>query len=208
LGLGLERPALLVVSDGSADRDRIGILAGAAARGGAWGFYLREPALSGRALAACVAELQAAHALRIVVRDRVDVALAERAFGVELSEASLPARRVRNFTGDRLRLGCSVHDRAGVERGMREGADWLIYGHVFPTAAKRGEEPRGVAALRAAVAAAAPTPVLAIGGIDAERLPEILATGARGVAVIGAVARAADPEAAVRALVQALGSTG
>jgi thiamine-phosphate pyrophosphorylase len=63
-----------------------------------------------------------------------------------------------------------------------------------------------LAGLREVVTAAAPTPVLAIGGIDAERVPEILATGARGVAVIGAVARAKDPETAVRGLVTALGA--
>ena len=199
---------MLVTSEGSGDPDRIAILAGAAARGGAWGFYLREPALSARALAECVAELRAAHAaLRLVVGDRVDVALAGGAFGVELGEQSLPAGRVRRFAGDCLRIGRSVHDVAGARQAAAEGVDWLLYGHVFPTAAKRDEPPRGLAGLRDAVTAAGSTPVLAIGGIDAERIPEILPTGARGVAVIGAVARAKDPEAAVRALVTALGTT-
>jgi thiamine-phosphate pyrophosphorylase len=142
-----------------------------------------------------------------VIRDRVDVALAAAAFGVELGEKSLPAHRVRRFAGDRLCVGRSVHDQAGAARAAAEGADWLLYGHVYPTAAKREEPPRGLSGLnglREAVAAAAPTPVLAIGGIDAERVSEVLAAGARGAAVIGAVARAADPVAAVRALVTAL----
>ncbi len=198
--LGLGSPAVLVVSDGSGDHRRVTALGNAAAAGGAWGFQLREPKLGGRELARIAGSL-ASTSLRLIVNDRVDVALATGAFGVELGEQSLPAARVRALAGDGLGIGRSVHDAPGARAASKEGADWLIFGHVFATASKPGLPPAGLAGLRAACGAAA-CPVFAIGGINTGNAAQALAAGAAGVAVIGAVAGAADPEAAVRALVR------
>jgi thiamine-phosphate pyrophosphorylase len=200
--LGLDRPALFVVSDGSGDPTRVLALGRAAAAGGAWAFQIREPALGGRALARLVA-LLAAENLRVVVNDRVDVALAAGAFGVELGERSLPAARVRALVGERLAIGRSVHDAAGAVAASAAGADWLLFGQVFPTVSKPGLAPAGLAGLAGACRAST-CPVLAIGGISAVNARAALASGARGVAVIGAVAAAADPAAAVRALAREL----
>lgn len=201
--LGLDRPALLVVSDGSGDPARVAALGKAAATGGAWAFQIREPALGGRVLGRLVSEL-ARMSLRVIVNDRVDVALAAGAFGAQLGERSLPVARVRALAGGRLRIGRSVHDATGAARAGADGADWILFGHVFPTASKPGMTPAGLSGLETACRAAS-CPVLAIGGITAANAGAALAAGAGGVAVIGAVAQAADPAAAVRTLVRELG---
>ncbi len=77
--------------------------------------------------------------------------------------------------------------------------DYLIVGHVFPTVSKPDSAPIGLDGL-AAMVAAAPVPVLAIGGISAERISAVMNTGAYGVAVIGAIGTAADPETAAAEL--------
>jgi thiamine-phosphate pyrophosphorylase len=82
--------------------------------------------------------------------------------------------------------------------------DYLAYGPLFGTASKdTGYDARGLAALREIAAHSAPHPLVAIGGIDAGNCARARAAGATGFAVISAVANAADPEAAVRALVAA-----
>ncbi|HWN82377.1 MAG TPA: thiamine phosphate synthase, partial [Candidatus Udaeobacter sp.] len=161
--LGLDRPALLVVSDGRGDRAAIRRLA-AAAVGEAWAFYLREPALSAATLLATAEELTAL-GLRVLVADRVDVALAGGAFGVELGERSLPVDRARAWVGERLYLGRSVHDLAGARAAAAAGADWLLFGQVYPSPSKPAGEAAGLAEL-AAVMQAVAVPVLAIGGIS------------------------------------------
>jgi thiamine-phosphate diphosphorylase len=129
--------------------------------------------------------------------------LASGAFGVELGERSLPVARVRAWVGRRLYLGRSVHDLAGARAAAAEGADWLLFGQVYPSPSKPAGQAAGIACL-AAVAAQVSVPVLAIGGIQADRVPDVLAAGAGGIAVISAVAEATDPGAAVRELAQAL----
>jgi thiamine-phosphate diphosphorylase len=199
--LGLERPALLVVSNGQGDLGAIRRL-GQAVAGQAWGLYLREPALSARTLYELAIELTAL-GLRVLIADRVDVALASGAFGVELGERSLPVARVRAWVGRRLYLGRSVHDLAGARAAASEGADWLLFGQVYASPSKIAGKATGIASL-AAVTAHVSIPVLAIGGLQVDRVPEVLAAGASGIAVISAVAGASDPGAAVRELGQAL----
>jgi thiamine-phosphate diphosphorylase len=197
---------LIVVSDGRGDAGRIDAVAAAAATGGAWAFLLREPRLDGAALLATASRVRAAHRrLRLVVSDRVDVALAAGAQGVQLGERGLPAERVRRWCGERLAIGRSVHDTDGARRATADGAGWALFGHVYASASKPGLPPAGVSGLAAAAAAAA-CPILAIGGITAERVAEVIAAGAAGVAVLGAVSRAGDPYRAVVGLRQALRS--
>lgn len=200
MSLLLEHPVLLVVSDGRGDTGRVRELAHAAAEGGAWGFQIREPRLGGRVLEHLVAGLEGLET-RIIVNDRVDVALAGGAFGAQLGERSLPLDRVRRWVGTDVRLGRSVHDREGALRAA--SADWLVFGHVFATASKPGREPAGLAGLRRVVEASS-RPVIAIGGITPGRVADVVAQGARGVAVVSQVADAEDPVAAVRELRAAL----
>lgn len=135
----------------------------------------------------------------VLVNDRVDVVLASGAHGVHLAKKSLPPRLVRRLLGPRLLMGVSVHSLEEALEAVEAGADYLTFGHIFPTESKPGLPPRGLEALQRVVEAV-PVPVLAIGGITAQRLPSVLETGCAGVALIGGVMAAEDPVEAVRAL--------
>jgi thiamine-phosphate pyrophosphorylase len=147
---------------------------------------VRERDLEARALAALVTELLAVTRgtpTRLVVNDRMDVALACGADGVHLRGDSIPiamARRIAPPSG--FSIGRSVH---GVDEAIAAaGADYLIAGTVFPSASKPGQTPLlGVEGLRA-IAAAVEIPVLAIGGIAGNRINEVAAAGAAGLAAI------------------------
>jgi thiamine-phosphate pyrophosphorylase len=140
---------------------------------------------------------------RLVVNDRVDVALAAGADGVHLGERSLPPELARRLLGAGGYVGASVHSAGAALAAERGGADSVTFGHVFGTASHPDLPPRGLAGLRE-VAGAVRLPVIAIGGIDAGRVPAVLAHGAAGVAVISAILGAADPAEAARALRRAL----
>jgi thiamine biosynthesis protein ThiS len=98
-------------------------------------------------------------------------------------------------------VGRSVHSAASAAAST--GVDYLLAGHVYSSGSKPGLPPLGLETL-AAIVAAAPCPVLAIGGITAERVPEVIAAGAHGIAVISAIADVADPCQAASALRAAL----
>ena len=149
---------------------------------------IRETGLTDRALGNLVERaVEAARGTptRILVNDRVDVALAHGADGVHLKGESVPAARVREHTGADWIVGRSIH---GLEEGREVaaggGLDYVCLGTVFATASKPGRRPLGAGLLRQA-AAVLPLPVLAIGGVTRERVTEVAATGAAGVAAIG-----------------------
>lgn len=134
---------------------------------------------------------------RVLVNDRVDVALAAGAHGVHLPANGLPPSRLRRLVPPGFIVGRSVHDADEAARVAADGGvDYLIFGTVFPTSSKPGAAAVGVVALRAAVAAA-PVPVLAIGGVTLDRLSGIAATGAAGFAAIGLFA-VAGPDSLAR----------
>jgi thiamine-phosphate pyrophosphorylase len=149
---------------------------------------IRERQLEGAALVdlveRCVAAVRGTRT-RVVVNDRLDVALIARAQGVHLRGDSVPAARVRALSPRGFLVGRSVHDVAGVRAATAEGGvDYLVFGTVFPTASKPASLVCGAAAL-ADAAAATPLPVLAIGGMTPERLREVAGAGAAGWAGIG-----------------------
>jgi thiamine-phosphate diphosphorylase len=133
---------------------------------------------------------------RIVVNDRVDVALAAGAPGVHLRGDSFAAARIRTLAPPGFLIGRSVHDRAeaaAVEAGG--GCDYLLFGTVFPSTSKRPTDPiSGPGALRD-VCATVGIPVLAIGGISIENVSRVAASGAAGIAAISLFERG-DPIAA------------
>lgn len=153
---------------------------------------------------AIVARCRAARAM-CIVNDRVDLALAAGADGVHLGLTDLPIAAARQLAGDRLLIGGTARDPATARRLVDEGADYLGVGPTYATVTKDGLPaplgPEGVAAVAVAVA----VPVIAIAGVTADRVQEVLATGAHGVAVVGAVVDALDPAAATRSFVEALG---
>lgn len=139
--------------------------------------------------------------IALVVNDRLDVALAVGADGVHLGQTDLPLADARRLAGDRLWIGVSTHDLAQVRAAVAGGADYLGYGPIFATSTKQDPDPvQGVAGLRAAVAEAKGTPVVAIGGITPASARELYAAGAAAICAIGAVNEAADVGAAARSL--------
>jgi thiamine-phosphate pyrophosphorylase len=161
--------------------------------GGVTMVQIRERDLEARELATFVRRcLAAARAsgCRIIVNDRLDVALSVEADGVHLRETSITtadARRLVTMMGRSRKfvLGRSVHD-AGTAARSRD-ADYLIVGSVFETASKAGSySVLGLDGLRRVVEAASPCPVWAIGGITAQRLQALAHSGVDGVAAIGA----------------------
>ena len=143
----------------------------------------------------------------VIVNDRVDVALAVDADGVQRTGTSLRVRDMRAVAGRRLRIGASVHSLEEAADAEREGADWVVFGPVYETASKRAYgAPQGLDRL-SAVTRALSIPVVAIGGITPARVPEVRAAGARGVGVISGILAAASPADATRAYLGALGAT-
>ena len=169
-----------------------------AARAGAHLVQVRERDLEGGALVSlvrrCVDAVRGSRA-RVVVNDRLDVALAAGAHGVHLRAESMPASRVRTVCPPGFLVGRSVHARdEAVQAEANGGLDYLIFGTVFPTASKPGGPTAGLEAL-AGVVRAVRLPVLAVGGITADNLGNVGAAGAAGYAAIGLFVR--ESEAAV-----------
>ena len=176
-------------------------LAAALLRGGARILQLRWPGASARELLAAALAIRplarAAGAL-FLVNDRPDVARAAEADGVHLGQDDLPVAAARRVLGAGRLIGVSTHDPGQARAAEAAGADYLGVGPVYATATKPDAlAPRGLA-LVSAVRAAVRCPLVAIGGITPETAAAVRAAGADAVAMIGALVRAPDPEAAVR----------
>ena len=140
----------------------------------------------------------------LIVNDRADVALAIGADAVQRTHASLSVTEIRVVADKRLRVGASVHSLEDALSAESEGADWVVFGPIYDTASKRQYgPPQGLAKLEA-VARAVRIPVIAIGGITPERVAEVRAAGARGVAAISAILAADSPALAVSRFLDAL----
>jgi thiamine-phosphate pyrophosphorylase len=138
------------------------------------------------------------------VNDRPDVARAVGADGVHLGQDDVPVAAARRVLGPGKLVGVSTHDLDELAGAEASGADYAGVGPVYATSSKAGAlAPRGLDLVRAARAATA-LPLVAIGGITPETAPAVLAAGADAVAMIGALVRAADPAATVRATVERL----
>jgi thiamine-phosphate pyrophosphorylase len=163
---------------------------------------LREKDLSARELVELggrLREITARERAALLINDRIDIAVACDADGVHLPTSSFDVCDARTLLGPDRIVGVSTHAPEQVVAAERAGADFVVFGPVFDTPSKRGYgPPLGLAALTLAVSAVA-IPVLAIGGITADRVHEVRAAGAAGVAVIRAILAAEDPEAAARA---------
>ncbi len=178
----------------------------AAAAGGATIIQLREKDLEGAEFLRRADELRAAlegSGCAFTVNDRLDVALACGADGVHLGQEDLPLPRAMEAAGGRLAFGVSAGKSEWAARAAREGADYIGVGPVYPTGSKESARapigPEGVAEI---LKQAGGVPAAAIGGVDADNLASVIGAGAKGVAVIGAVMGAPDPEAAAREILR------
>jgi thiamine-phosphate pyrophosphorylase len=157
-----------------------------AARDGVHLVQVRERDLDGGPLtqlvAACVNAVRGTRT-RVLVNDRLDVALAAGAHGVHLRGDSFPASRARLLAPRPFLVGRSVHSVADVRECSDSAHDYLIFGTVFETDSKPGQPAAGLAALTA-VASATSLPVLAVGGITPQRIAAVMAAGGSGAAGI------------------------
>ncbi len=180
---------------------------GEALEGGVKGVQLREKDLNSRALYDIALELRTLtdrFGARLLINDRVDIALAVGADGVHLGSAGIPVRRARQLLGENRLIGVSCHDRASATNAEEDGADFITFGPVFYTPSKAAYgEPVGVERL-AEVVGLLRIPVFALGGVSGENLPQVIETGCHGIALISAVMAAPDSCGAAKSLCAAL----
>jgi thiamine-phosphate pyrophosphorylase len=203
----LPAPPLLLISDRTQARRPLAAIVAAALAGGCRWFSLREkdlpPGERGRLLGELV---ELGHRCGAIVTAHADLeaVVATGADGVHLSGGGDPAA-ARARLPDAL-IGASAHSAAEAAALLRAGADYVTLSPVFATASKPGYGPAlGLGGLAEAVAGA-PGPVIALGGITAANAAACVNAGASGVAVMGEVMRAADPEAVVRTLLRIPGT--
>jgi thiamine-phosphate pyrophosphorylase len=191
----------------------LGLVQSAAGAGVDW-IQIREKDLSGKECAALTREalkraaksiVGGSQAPRILVNDRLDVALTERADGVHLGENSLPVREARRLIASQASsanflLGVSCHSLEAARSAANDGADYLFFGPVFATPSKAVYgAPQGLDRL-AKLCRSVSIPVLAIGGVTLENAASCLSAGASGIAAIHLFQDAANIAALVRTL--------
>jgi thiamine-phosphate pyrophosphorylase len=201
----LPDPPLLVISDRSQARGPVTEIAEAAFRGGCRWFSLREkdlPSAERRALLAELVTLGRPFGALVMAHDDIGAVEAVGASGVHLPGGRDPAAARQRLPQGLI--GVSAHSADEAVAQLRAGADYVTLSPIFLTDSKPGYGPAlGLDAL-AAAAAIAPGPIVALGGITPDNAASCLAAGARGIAVMGEIMRAADPEATIRRLLQAI----
>ncbi|MGV9822751.1 thiamine phosphate synthase [Nocardia xishanensis] len=155
-----------------------------------------------------LAELKAAtrrHGALLAVNDRADIALASNADVLHLGQGDLPPWYARRILGPDVVIGRSTHNRAQAGlAAIDEHIDYFCTGPVWTTPTKPGRQAAGIDLIRSTADAHPTRPWFAIGGIDRQRLPELLEAGAERIVVVRAITEARDPEAAARELKSAL----
>ncbi len=132
-----------------------------------------------------------------IVNDRADLALAIGAHGLHVGQDDLPADHARRLLRPGMILGVSTHDPEQARQAVRDGADYVAVGSIFPTSTKAAFQLVGPELIRR-VRPEVPVPLVGIGGITADNAPAVLSAGADAVAVISAICAATDPEVATR----------
>lgn len=206
---GIERIVLHAVTDDAvlADADFLdrakSILSAGADR---IAIHVRGPRTGGRTLfemAAAIRRVAESTGSAVIVNDRIDVALAADAHGVQLGGRSLSIEDARRMLGPDRVIGASLHS---IEEGVAasaSGANYVIAGTIWPSSSHPGGSTAGVELIRLIASSdVAVVAVVAIGGVTADRVRAAKDAGARGVAAIGGLWRADDPAMAVKAYLQ------
>ncbi len=178
-------------------------LAELAIAGGADTIQFRQKAGSTQEMIEIARQMQSicrAAGVTFLVNDRIDVAIAAGADGVHLGRSDFPIPLARKLLGPSAVIGGSAGTREEAVKCLEEGADYVGFGPVYATGSKDDAgAPSGLALLREIVTVI-DLPIIAIGGINSENTPDVLATGAYGIAVISDVCCREDPAGAARCL--------
>ncbi|KKW64965.1 thiamine-phosphate pyrophosphorylase, partial [Mycolicibacterium elephantis] len=148
------------------------------------------------------------HGALLAVNDRADIAKAAGADVLHLGQDDLPLDVARDIIGPGPLIGRSTHDPDQVRAAVTEAVDYFCVGPCWPTPTKPGRAAPGLPLVRAAAEVGTAKPWFAIGGIDEQRLPEVLEAGARRIVVVRAITAADDPRAAAQRLKTALNAAG
>jgi thiamine-phosphate pyrophosphorylase len=193
---------LYLLLTGSACAASLDFVIAEAAAGGVDVVQLREKDLPDREL------LERARKVRrwtrdagvlFIVNDRPDIARLAEADGVHLGQDDMPVREARRIVGADALIGVSTHTLDQLHAAIREGASYVGVGPVFPSATKTFEQLAGLEFVRQA-AGETSLPAFALGGITPANLPQVIAAGARRIAVGSAICRADEPRPAAAAL--------
>lgn len=200
---------LYLVTDRRQTRGRdLATIVELALAGGAKAVQLREKDLGGNELFHLAEKLKKRcdeKSATLLINDRIDVALAVDADGVQLGSGSLPIAAARGLLGASKLIGASTHSLEEAIAARKAGADFILFGPVYFTPSKAAYgEPQGLALLKEVVEKIS-LPVYAIGGINPDNAAEAKRTGIRGVALISAVMSAEDPRAAASNIIQLIG---
>lgn len=170
---------------------------------------VRDKLASSRALYETVVaalEITRPRGVRLIVNDRVDIALAAGADGVHVGQEDLPAEAAREILGPLAIIGISSHSLAQARLAAEQPVDYVAFGPIFATTTKANPDPvvglEGLAAVRAVIE----LPLIAIGGITLEKAPAVFAAGADSVAVVSDLRAGASVGERVRAYLGLSGS--
>ncbi len=151
-------------------------------------------------LAMAMRKITRGTATKLIINDRVDIALKSGADGVHLGQNDAEPKNARIEAGDTMIIGLSTHSLEQMEKAQFEPVDYIGFGPVFKPFSKDNHDPvTGIEMLRAAVARSR-LPVTAIGGINQKRIVEIEGIPCHNIACIGAIESAGDPAAEMRAI--------
>ncbi|OKH69690.1 thiamine-phosphate pyrophosphorylase [Mycobacterium sp. SWH-M5] len=216
----LQRASLYLCTDARRERGDLAEFADAALAGGVDLIQLRDKGSAGEKKFGPLEARQELEALQILadaarrhgallaVNDRADIALAAGADVLHLGQDDLPLNVARGIIGSGPVIGRSTHDTAQMDVAIEEAVDYFCVGPCWPTPTKPGRPAPGLDLVRATAARNPRKPWFAIGGIDMERLPEVLAAGARRIVVVRAITAADDPKAAAEELQAAISAAG
>lgn len=178
-----------------------------ALKGGVRAVQLREKDLSSRELyelAYDMRKLTAQYSARLIINDRVDIALAVDADGVHLATTSMPIHRVRKLLGNSKLIGLSCHNQVNAIMAQENGADFITFGPVYYTPSKANYgKPVGVELLDT-VTHLLDIPVFALGGIKRDNIHEVIAAEAAGIALVSAIIASDDPRSEAETMISLL----
>ena len=213
----LQSASLYLCTDARRERGDLAEFADAALAGGVDIIQLRYKGSAGEAqfgpleakqeleAQEVLADAARRHGALFAVNDRADIARGAFADVLHLGQDDLPLALARDIVGPDPLFGRSTHDEQQLAVSVTEDVDYFCVGPCWPTPTKPGRTAPGLDLVRTAAALDGEMPWFAIGGIDLDRVPEVLAAGARRIVVVRAITAAEDPAAAARTLLNALG---